>query len=341
MRFFIWIFLTILSGVGLWAVDRREDRKSGLRNLMERAEAGDPKSLFDLATLYDRGFDSIPVDSAKSTALYISSALKGYGPAANYLGFRYYNGDYITKNVDSALFWIKKAADAGDITAAGNLGFLLSQSTDIPHDYETAFKWLKKAADAGLPSSFNVLGDLYRQGLGCDPDTLKALSLYEKALEAGVPETERRLIAMMGYKWLNLSPDSALSLGINYYNLGAHSATAELIEKAAEAKIPKAFSIIGHMSSQGIGLPYDHDKSVEYFFKGAIAGDPSAQFIIGELLEFFPDIITDGLLKELKEEFNPDILDLDELNNPEFWFGKASEKGIFDADSAYLYLFSP
>ena len=85
---------------------RREETREALRKLRERAEAGDAKALYDLAYLYDTGYDTIPVDSALSSALYRASAEKGYAPARNYLGFRYYNGEGgLRRDIDSALFW--------------------------------------------------------------------------------------------------------------------------------------------------------------------------------------------------------------------------------------------
>ena len=78
--------MTALIGAAV-ASDVATERRMAVRKLAERADSGGAKALYDLAMLYDTGYDSIPVDSARSTALYRLSAERGYAPAQNYLGF--------------------------------------------------------------------------------------------------------------------------------------------------------------------------------------------------------------------------------------------------------------
>ena len=333
MRRFLPFFLlvTFLAGC-LWAEENIPPVRTALRQLVSRADSGDAKALYNLATLHDTGYDSIPVDSARSTALYRLSAEKGYAPARNFLGFRYYNGDFVKKDIDSALYWIRLAADDGDITAASNLGYLLSQSEDIPHDYKEAIKWIEKAANASFPSAISQLADMKRLGLGCVADTLQAVELYEKASDAGIGDAQLKLLAMMGYKWKELPGDSALNLGLKYYTGNLPIAGVDLLETAAMYEIPQANALLGDAYSRGIGVPYDHRKSLDYFFKGALGGNPSAQYIIAELLDFFPDDIPSDSIFGLEN--------LNDVGNAQFWYEKAREQGIENADAAYERLFS-
>lgn len=293
---------------------RSKEHHDPVESILKRAADGDAEALYQLATLYDRGYDTIPVDSAISTGLYRLSAEKGFPRAMNYLGFKYYNGDYVARNIDSALYWIRKSADAGDITAAGNLGYLLTQSDDIPHDYKEALFWLGKAAESGLPSAFTQLGDLYRTGMGCVPDTVKAIALYEKGIKAGAPDSDIRLIHMMRKKWESLPPDTAI---VN----------------------PRHYGILGYAYSRGLGVEYNHQKSLENFLKGALLGDPSSEFILGETLEIFPDILNTEENRETIRFWNINELPAGEIDNPLFWYEKAAAKGIKDSDAAYEALF--
>lgn len=297
-----------------------KDIKIALHRLIEKADSGDPRSLYELARLHDTGFDSIEKDTARSNALYILAAEKGYSAARNIVGFRYYNGEGLTQDVDSALYWIRLAAEEGDATAASNLGYLLSQSDKIPHDYTEAAKWLTKAAELKVPSALSQLGDLKRYGKGGVPDTIGAVSLYEEAAIQGDPDAQLKLLSMMGYKWKALEPDSALKLGLRYYIGNAPLAGVDLIEQAAVQKNPKALALLGDAYSKGLGVNYDYQKSIEYFYQAAIAGDPSAQFIIAELLEIFPDAV--------------------EESDASFWYSKAAEAGITDSKTAYDFLFA-
>ena len=264
------------------------------------------------------------------------AAEEGNAEARNYLGFRYYNGDGVARDIDSALFWIKKAASQGDVKAAGNLGYLLSQAPDVEHDYGEAIHWLQIAVDSGLPTAYTQLGDMYRQGHGCAPDTAMAVRLYEKAISLRIADAQQRLLSMMGYKWKELPADSALSLGLKYYPEFAPIAGIDLIENAAQACNPQALALLGDAYSRGIGVPYNHDLSVKYFIEGAIAGNPSAEYILAEMLEFFPDIMeeTGG---EIQGGINTSE---DEFKTAGYWYTKAKEAGITNAEDAYKALFS-
>lgn len=277
----------------LFAQEKDRPYGDALLELINKASDGDAKSLFELARLHDRGFDTILIDSLKSTALYLKAAEKGYAPAMNYIGFRYYTGEAIMKNTDSALYWIRKAADAGDITAAANLGYLLLESEEFNHDEEEAAKWLSIAA------------------------------------EEGVNEAQLKLIYLKGKELEALPIDSALKLGIKYYTGKAPILGTYIIQRASEAEIPKALAILGDAYSKGYGVPYDYNKAIDYFYKAAEKGDPSAQFIIGELLEIFPDALNDFLTTEDSE-----------MISPSYWFSKAAENGVSDSESAVKVLFS-
>lgn len=295
-RIFPFLMLILFIGGCLLAQEKTERERTALYNLIERADAGDAKAMFDLARLYDMGYDSIPVDSVRSIELYLNSAEKGYAPAMNYVGFRYYSGSGVKKDIDSAFYWIRAAADKGDITAAANLGFLLTESEFFPHDENEARKWITIAA------------------------------------EGGVREAQYKLIEIMDSEWKEISGDSALMMGMKYYLGKAPILGVELIKKAAAQKNHQALAILGDAYSKGIGVPYDHQKSIEYFYLAAQEGNPSAQFIIGEMLEIFPESLP------FTEE--KDSGALEDLSTPFYWYEKAAENGVTDAESAYRLLYS-
>lgn len=296
MRRFLPVFIIcfFLGGI-LWAQEEASRQRDTLRRLQESAEAGDVRAIYYLATLYDSGFDSIPVDTAESTRLYLLAAKKGYAPARNFIGFRYYKGEYLPKNIDSALYWIRLAADDGDITAAANLAYLLTESPDIPHDEAEAMKWLTIAA------------------------------------EAGVVEAQEKLIPHMEEEWSLLTPDSAINLGLKYYLGTAPVLGVKLFEKAATKGDPKAMALLGDAYSKGLGVPYDNQKSIDYFHQAALLGDPSAQFIITELLEFFPDILP--TLSSSLDSLQP--------YDPSIPLDPGSERRVLSAEDAYKLLYQP
>lgn len=274
------MIIAIIFGGCIWAQEEVSSRRLALRQLVEKADSGDAKALYDLARLHESGYDSIPVDSLRSATLYFKSAEKGYAPAMNYIGFRYYTGNGFSQDLDSALYWIRKAANMGDATAAANLGYLLTESKEIAYDEGEAVKWLTLAT------------------------------------EAGVPEAQMKLVELKREVWEGLPVDSVMAIGEEYYFGRAPIAGVALLVIASEKGNSKATALLGDAYSKGVGVAYDHQKSIDYFYKAANEGDPSAQFIIGELLEIFPDAIPDS-------------------QGAEYWYEKASQGGVKDSEEAY------
>lgn len=318
-------YIIVLLGVAV--VPEVSKQRLAVREVAQKAASGDAKSLYDLAMLHDMGYDSIPVDSTRSTLLYRLSAERGYAPAQNYIGYRYFNGEAVRRDVDSALFWMAKAAGNGDTKAANNLGYILANSELVTRDYPQAIYWLTKAADAGLPSGLSQLADLYRLGLGCQADTNRAETLYVEAIQKGLHDAELKLLAMKGRQWETLPPDSALSLGKYHYSHGAPVIAVTLFENVASGKdySADALALLGDAYSRGLGVGYDYARSIRLFYEAALRGNPSAEFVIAELLDIFPDTL-DSLSSD------PDRA------NAAYWYERAAEHGITDAATAIARL---
>lgn len=391
----------IILLLGLATSPEISKQRLAVREVAEKAATGDGKALYDLAMLHDMGYDSIPVDSVRSTILYRLSAEAGYAPAQNYLGFRYFNGEAVRQDVDSALYWMAKAAGNGDAKAANNLGYLLANSEKVTRDYTQAIYWLTKAAEAGLPAGMSQLADLYRMGKGCTPDTARAEALYTRAIQAGLHDAELKLLAMKGNQWLKLSPDSALTLGKYHYTHGAPLIAVTLFENIIntpnssdytelttaessnntlgnsqnqvippqeqcghpqnqagishnqvnsqqnnvlnssqtkeEGAVAKALALLGDAYSRGQGVEYDHDRSIQLFYEAALRGNPSAEFVIAELLDIFPDAL-DLLLPTPSQpnKISSNALNIDPalLTNASYWYDRAAAQGITDAATA-------
>lgn len=330
------VSLLVLVTVGFGMTP--EARKS-FEAFEQRAEAGDPEALYRLSAILERGFDTIAPDTVRSLSLLRRSAAAGYAPAMNYLGYLFKQGHLIPTDRDSSLYYITKAAQAGDPTAAHNLAFMLFETPVLSDKDSTAVKealeYLKKSAESGLPQAQTLLGDLYSGSVeGLPPevltvDTAKAVSLYEKAILQGFNDAELRLLNLMGPEWQRLDSETALEKSIYYWNLGAPTIAVELLHLIgpSEPQTAQAYAILGHAYSRGQGAPYDHRKANEYFARAALLGNPSAQFILAETLEIFPDVLTD-LLHE-------DAILLDAVTLRE----EAKKAGILSAEDATHALF--
>jgi len=84
-----------------------------LATLRRKAEAGDPKAQFELASAYSQG-TGVAKDTAQGIEWLKKSALKGYPSAQVVLGYMYHKGIEMEKDPSEAAKWYKKAARQGD-----------------------------------------------------------------------------------------------------------------------------------------------------------------------------------------------------------------------------------
>lgn len=291
-----------------------------VRALSERAMAGDAKSLYDLARLHDYGYDSVPVDSARSTALYRMSAERGYAPAQSYLGFRYFTGEAAPLLRDSAIFWFEKAVAAGDPRAANNLGYIILNADSATRDYGKARDLFEMAAAGGLHAAQSQLGDFYRYGLSVKPDTVRAAMLYEDAAKGGVADAQGKLVSMMEGEWDALPADSALQLGMKLKGESVFGVGVYLFGISADKGNPKAMAELGEAYSLGRGVDYNHRKSQEYYLRSALKGYEPARHVIAELLEIFPQSLDEQHLRLILEEhYGADSIPSG-ISTPSFWY---------------------
>lgn len=72
------------------------------------------------AAKYEHGREGVKQDYQQAFELYCRAALKGDAESAYGLGFMYFNGRGISRNLAAAMYWFKQAADGGDVYA-GNM----------------------------------------------------------------------------------------------------------------------------------------------------------------------------------------------------------------------------
>lgn len=255
------------------------------------------------------------------------SAEAGDPEAMNYLGYLLLSGEEgVEQDRAEGLLWLVKAASTGDVKAASNLGWLYLTGDLVEPDTVQGIKWLSAAAEGGLPVAQSLLGDLYRDGKGVAQDIARADSLYRTAFEHGLADAGYKLFALNEKAYSDMTPEQLVATGKYYYLRGAPSDGVKLFSLAADSGNPEALALLGDAYSRAVGVPYDHATSLKYFVKAALAGNPTAQFVVAETLDIFPD----ALLNLDPEEFTGPVSD-----DPQFWYEKAAENGVTDAARAY------
>lgn len=134
----------------------------------------------------------------KSKYLAHKTAKSGYILSQRMLGRSYWGREWKglnSKNMGKAIFWLKKAGDAGDRQSAGNLSYIYREGVGVNRDERKSFLWLKKAAfskfEAGETIIFPSLAEYYEKGLGTEKDLIKAYKYYDLSGTAGVEGKQR------------------------------------------------------------------------------------------------------------------------------------------------------
>lgn len=313
-----------------------ERRREAVRDVILRADSGDGEALYQLALLHERGYDSIPQDSVAALKLLRSAAEAQYPPAENLLGYILIRGDYgLTPDTAEGLNLIERAAMKGDSRALSNLGYLWLYGEGVEHDDQKGAYWLQRASDAGIISATSMLGDLYRDGRGVEQDSLQASALYRLAFDKGLTDAGYKLFELNRAKTDTLPAAARLREGLYFFRRSMPEAGVQIIRELADSVAigchgltpelrAHAKALMGDAYSRARGVEYNYELSTRYYLDAARAGNPSAEFVIGEMLEIFPDLICDYL----EEEVPVDML------TASYWLQRAAAQGVNDASEA-------
>lgn len=121
-------------------------KSDDILQIMERASRGDAGAQYELAQMYDDGFD-LPQNRLEALKWYKKSAVQGNVNAQYRLGGIYYWGQGVETDYQEAHKWFKKAAEQGDAYAQFNLGVMCRKGRGTATNYVEAYKWFSLAAN--------------------------------------------------------------------------------------------------------------------------------------------------------------------------------------------------
>lgn len=222
------------------------------------AEAQNLKALQEVAEYYLTQDDG-EAGHRKAIALWQQAAALGSAEAQRNLGYGYFYGNGIGKDVEAGLRWLERASLFGDAQASHFLlKYYFGAHGDTPH-YETGFQWLEKISHQAhvLPSLLVKLGTLYEEGLGTPRDPEKAFALFKNAAAQGNREAYYRLGEAYLYgRGVAQQPTRSL----RFFRL------------AAAMGFPDAYRMLENMYRCGMGIP-PHPALVERWQERAIAAN--------------------------------------------------------------------
>lgn len=156
------------------------------RTLLARAKQNDPEAEWQVADRYCDGCKNhsgkiLVKRSRRKAAQWMRRAAQhGLSPAQNTLGVILSNGDGVRKDIDEALWWMRKAFRAGHTLAAHNIALTYRQIGDL----RTAVKWFRKSADAGDGDALIQVGIHYYWGKGVRKNPKAAVRCFRVASKA-------------------------------------------------------------------------------------------------------------------------------------------------------------
>jgi TPR repeat protein len=205
-------------------------------------------------------------------------------------------GKGVEKNLDKAMKWCKRAAEAGSTHAMMLLGFsYFAGLQGVAKDKAMAVMWLQRAVAGGdHPNALFVLGQMFIKGDGVDKDVTLGVEYLEKAADLGHPVAQNQLGMMykdgregvvqdveMGLKWLEKAAEQGEAeaqnvLGLHYLQTEKYEKSVSHWEKAAEQGKTTAQLGLGLCYANGLGVEINIETSLDFILKAAEGGDEHA-----------------------------------------------------------------
>jgi TPR repeat protein len=222
-----------------------------------------------LAYLYATG-RGVSKDMDLATQWYRKAAEQGFVQAQRELARRYRTGAGVKKDEAEAANWYRKAADQGDAESQKCLALLYEHGQGVQKDIKEAGRWLQKAAEQGNPLAQYDLGSFYTHGRLGEPDYREAIKWYRKAADAGLAEAQNSL-GVLCSKGQGVDKDDAEA--VRWYR------------KAAELGNTWGMCNLAAMYADGRGVEKDYNEAVKWYRKASDLNHAQAINNLGVLYE--------------------------------------------------------
>jgi len=157
-----------------------------IKALIARAEEGDAEAEYELACYFTHGCSDLSGKTIVKRSVRFAAeltrraALRGLPSAQLALSTLLEYGRGIERDPAQALLWLKKAARAGNGSAANNIAILFREDGNA----RQAVKWFRLAVDSGDDDALIQLGAHLYWGIGVRADQKAAVDCFKKATKA-------------------------------------------------------------------------------------------------------------------------------------------------------------
>ncbi len=158
--------------------------------LKEAAKSRDPAAVFNLGVTYYNG-DGVRQNYYKAFKCFRDAAERGDSDAQHALALCYQNGQGVTQSDFRANAWMSKSAENGNPLGMYGMGaYCKHGACTVTQDIDKAIEWFKKSADAGYGRAYLALAKVYESEDGGKKNLKEAYACYKAALEAGYEEAK-------------------------------------------------------------------------------------------------------------------------------------------------------
>lgn len=133
------------------------DSSTALDLIGQARERSLTEATFLLAEQYDKGGLGLSKDLMSAFKLYYQSAIEGYTPGMNAVGFYFSRGLHGVKDDLAAIHWYHESAKRGDVDGMTAYGWMKATGVGSYVDLDEAMYYLKRAAKAGGGQAISML----------------------------------------------------------------------------------------------------------------------------------------------------------------------------------------
>lgn len=214
----------------------------------------------------------------------------GHAIAAANLGFRYFEGKKVEKNLIKAFSWLQYAAESGDTSARHRIGYCYEHGLGVEADIFKAIEHYQIANEQGNAQSQYNLGWLYAKGLGVTQDFAQAAHYYQLSAEKNFAWAQCSLGTLyeagrgvaknipQAFHYYKLAADQGHSsaqygLALLYFSGKLGEVDTEeglrLFQLAADQGLKEAQCALGYCYMNGDGVKKDWDQAFSYFLSAS------------------------------------------------------------------------
>lgn len=199
----------------------------GVNNIFRAAKAGNADANAHAGHIYYEGLYEEPQDLVEARKHFELAAQEDHPSALTMLGVMYLRGEGGPANLQAAIDYTKKSAEAGYAAGQFNLYVHLWKGEIVEKDRTEALVWLNRSADQNLPEALAALGVLIEEGLVPDRSLADAEDLFSRCMNAAA--TDKSLSTKAAFHYARL-------LSCHSNRLQSLTTAADILQRCYEAE---------------------------------------------------------------------------------------------------------